>query len=242
MKRLHVHLLAYNTLELVSAALDRFDKQAPDYPIATKLLVDQQWPLVAHPLEHSRQLQELARFHGWHYVKPFRNRGVGGSWDWVTRELDLGDGDVLWGADPDEQPQSDKYLDAAMRVFNAAPECYTVQMNQKLGEYLTYPRDEVTLGGEPVLKFHQPIAWSCGGFDAGWLKRLGGFLQAHPLYGHVESQMCAAAQRFGGRFYILKNHYNVHIEMQEPKYKQWKIDCATFKTHSTFDEWLKASK
>ena len=240
MKRLHVHCLTFNTLDMVSKSLERFDKLTHKYPVTTKLLVDQHWPLVAHPLEHSKALQELARYHNWTYVKPFRNRGVGGSWDWVVRELDLGDDDVIWGADADEVMQTTDYLDAAMRVFNNAPECYTVQANQDHGEYLTYPKDELVLGGEPVWRFHQPIAWSCGGFSVAWLKRLGGFLQMHPHYGFVETAMCNAAKPYGGRFYILKNHFNQHIKIQEPLYVEWKLACANHQTNDTFADWLKA--
>ena len=239
MKQLHVFNLAFNSLNMVSETLRNFEAQRPDYLVASKTLVDQHWPLVDNPMRHAKMLMDLCEQYGWLYVRPSQNRGVGPSYDWVIKELSLGEQDALYCLDNDERVDKPKYLDAAMDVLNNAPECFTVQMNQARGEYLTYPRDELTVGRTPVLKFHQTVAWANGAFSVAWLKRIGGFLQPHPVYGHCESAIDAACRKYGGRFYILRDFYNTHLEAH-PVYSQWKHACAAFQTTLPFADWLKA--
>ncbi len=237
MKNLHVHCLAFNSFEMVARAIKQFEEQKPDYPIKSRLLVDQHWPLAGDPVEHSRRLHDLAWSHGWTYVRPSKNRGVC-SWNWSVQELGLGEGDILFGADPDGNPLQAKYLDAAMAVFNAAPECYTIQLNQPGVYSQSIPRKEREIAGVAILDYLSLTSWSLGAFDCGWLKRVGGFQQGHPVYGYCEQRMEELCKPLGGRWYILRDFYDEHLKSTEPKYTDWKRQCAMFATQLPFDKWL----
>ncbi len=238
MKNLHVHCLAFNDFPMVKRAIEQFESQKGNYPIKTKLLVDQQWPCrTVDEDTQSGWLMQLAFLHGWRYVKPFKNRGVG-TWNWVIQELELGEDDVLHGCDPDGNPQQPGYLDAMMDVFNNAPECYTVQLNRKEGEYLVFPKTELTKGATTVLDFNRPVAWSLGAFSVSWLKRIGGFLQFHPQYGFCEIAIIDKAKPLGGKFYILKDFYDEHLKSTNEPYIKWKRACADNATQLDFATWL----
>jgi hypothetical protein len=237
MKKLHVMCLAYNTFELVKDTLTLFELQRPDYKIESATLVDVRYP--NDPAINPASLKELADLYGWNYVRPAKNYGCAGGWNWLIRELNLGDGDVLWGADPDGRPQEPKYLDAVMEIFNKAPEAYTVQLNRPCVYSQNLPRFERKIGNVNVIDYHQLVAWSLGAFDCGWLRKIGGMLQRHPLYGYTEHATSAAAGALGGKWYITKDFYDVHLKAPDPAFVEWKLACAEYRTQATFDQWLK---
>lgn len=239
MKRLHIMCLAYNSLSMIHRAMVQFAQQKPAYPISSLTLVDQHYPLTNDKLDHSRNLMEWASFYGWNYVRPSENKGAHGGWNWTIRELGLKEGDVLWGCDPDGNPQEPKYLDAVMDVFNNAPECYTVQLNRPCINAMGIPRTERKIGNTTILDYHQPIAWSLGGFEAGWLNRVGGMQARRALYGFCELDTIAAMKPFGGKWYITKDFFDDHIKAPDQAYVDWKLATANGQTNGQFSDWLK---
>src|SRR5438093_134823 len=115
MKRLHVMMLAYNSIKTVEAALHLFHEQygLHNAPANSLTLVDARYPIHDQG-DHSILLMALAERYGWNYVRPAKNYGVAGNWNWVVRELGLSEGDVLFGLDPDARPQAPGYLEAVM--------------------------------------------------------------------------------------------------------------------------------
>ena len=240
MKRLHVMMLGYNTYDMIHRALVQFEEQKPDYPIVSRTLVDQRYPLVDFPLDHSVKLMELAQLYGWNYCKPSSNKGAHGGWQWTITDLGLGDGDVLHGADPDGNPLQPKFLDAAMDVFNNAAECFTVQLNRPCVNAMGISRTERKIGNTYVLDYHQLVAWSLGAFDCGWVNRVGGMKARHPLYGYTEHAMVDAVKPYGGKWYILRDFFDDHLKAPDKEFVAWKLACANHQTNEQFSDWLKS--
>ena len=241
MKKLHVKCLAYNTFDMIHRAIAQFESQKPNYPIASRTLVDNRYPIVDHELDHSKRLMEIANFYGWNYVKPSANKGAHGGWNWTIKELGLKDGDVLHGCDPDGNPLQPKYLDAIMDIFNNAPECFTVQLNRPCVNAMGIPRAERIIGNTSILDYHQPIAWSLGAFDCGWLNRIGGMQARKTLYGYCELDTIEAMKPYGGKWYITRDFFDEHITAPDKEYVAWKLATAQGKTDGQFSDWLKAN-
>ncbi len=240
MKNLYAHCLAYNSLDFVFTAIKRFEEQKGEYPIKQKLLVDPAYPLTGKrtQAEFSEELKEIAAKFGWEYLK-ISNKGTSNNWNAVSDYLRIGDGDVLFGCDPDARPVQPKYLDAMMRVFNGDSSAYTVQLNTAGVYVMGLPRDEFEVNGEPVIAYKQLVAWPCGAFDGGWLRRIGGLAQRHGSYGYIEHETSAKAEPLGGRFLMLRDYYDDHQKAEHPEYTAWKLACAQFQTSLPFDEWLR---
>lgn len=239
MKRLHAMCLAYNTYEMVKRAIVQFEEQAPKYSIASRTLVDQRYPNDGDINTNAENIIGLAEKHGWNYVRPAKNTGAHGGWNWTIRELGLGQDDVLMGVDPDGNPQQPKYLDAIMDVFNNAPECFTVQLNRPCVYAQGLPRTSRLIGKTEVLDYHQPVAWSLGAFECGWLNRVGGMQSRHNLYGYCELDTIQAMRPFGAKWYIVKDFYDEHMKAPDEKYIDWKLACAEGRTYAQFEDWLK---
>ena len=185
---------------------------------------------------------ELTTAYGWNYCRPSKNQGCHGGWNWLLNDLGLGDGDVLFGNDPDCDPIEPKYLDATMDVFNNAPECFTTQLNRPCVDKMGIPRIDRKIGNTAVYEYQQLIAWIVGSFDCGWLRRIGGMKAGHPLYGYTEHATVDAVRPYGGKWYILKDFYDDHQKSIDASYTAWKSACAEQRTQLQFEEWLKASK
>ena len=242
MKRLHVMTLAFNSFDFVHRAVIQFEQQKPDYPIASRTLVDQRYPNVESQYENSRKLMELAEVYGWNYCRPSKNHGCHESWNWVIRDLGLGDGDVLWGCDPDGNPLQPKFLDAAMDVFNNSHECFTVQLNRPCVDKMGIPRVERKIGRTAVYDYQQLVAWSLGSFDCGWVNRVGGMKARHPLYGWTEHAMVDAIRPYGGRWYILKDYFDDHLKAADQEFVSWKLASVEHRTQLDFADWLKGNQ
>lgn len=240
MKHAHAMCLAFNSIGYVSKAMELFEEQHKEAEIASRTLVDCHYPLAPFP-DHSLDLVKLAALHGWNYVRPKENRGCHGNWSWVVKELGLGDGDVLVGVDPDARPQQAGWVTAMMKVFDAAPEAYTVQLNRK-GIYdlkSSHPFNEIQIGETEVLDYKCLISWSVGGFDCGWVNRLGGMKADSVFYGYIEHAMQRNADPYGGKFYILRDFYDEHLPAADQLYQDWKLESACRRTEKSLADWLK---
>ncbi len=229
-------MLGFHPLATIRQALNHFDSLSNKYEIASKTFVD-----ARYPGNDPSILNEWASMHGWNYVRPSQNRGVAENWSWVMRELDLKEGDVLFGMDPDGRPQQNGYLDAIMDVFNACPEVYTVQLNRPCVYAQNRPRFERQVGnGTWIIDYHQLVAWSLGAFDCGWLRKIGGLKQRHPIYGYTEHATDDALGPLGGKWVITKDFYDVHLKSTDHNYTDWKMECAHNRTRLPFEQWLES--
>lgn len=237
MKRLHIQCLAFNTADFVFEAISLFEKQKGNYPIVSKVLYNPKYPLSEEP-KHSARLMEIAENFGFEYVE-IENLGVSENWNQAIKNKFLSDGDVLVGIDPDERPQQVGWLDSLMEVFNNEPGAYYVGLNQKGN-----PSNctEMKFGNTIALKYSQLIAWPVGGFDCGWLEKIGGASQDHPVYGYIEHSISRKASALGGNFYILKDFFDIHQESPDDLLGKWKRECAAIKTNLTFEGWLNARR
>lgn len=242
MKRLFVHCLAFNTLKMVRASIERFEQQRGKYPIEAKLLVDQHYPLVPSKDDHRAGLAAIAEEFGWQYVRPEKNLGVAGGWNFAVSHLGLGENDFLWGNDPDCYPLKAGYLDAAMNVANANEQCVTVQLNDPGLAILNLPRDEYVCGGENVIRYRNVTAWPVGGFSVAWLNHMGGFLQGHPVYGYCEIVMYNRFHPQGGQALMLRDYHDHHQRAEDALYVQWKVECAQQRTQLPLAEWLEEKR
>lgn len=240
MKRLHAMMLGFNTLGMIEDAIKCFEANDEDRRPLTKTLVDAHYPekTPAEAAARTAALAILAGQFGWNLVRPSKNRGVATNWNWVIGELDLVDGDVLFGMDPDGRPQEKGYLTAIMDIFDNAPEAFTVQLNRPCVYAQKRPHFERKIGQTMALDYHELVAWSLGAFDCGWIRKIGGMKQGHPLYGYTEHATAAACEDKGGKWYIARDFYDVHLKAEDPLYTEWKLQCAQHRTALQFADWL----
>lgn len=237
--KLHVMCLAHNTAEMVEEAIRVTGKTLNGFAPASKTIVDCHWPLEQSQLQ-TQMLSHIAAKHGWQFVRPLKNRGVAGNWNWIISELGLGTGDVLYGADPDGRPQETGWAEAMLDVFNNAPECYTVQFNRpEIYANKALGAREKEINGRWVLDYPQLISWSLGAFSIEWLNKIGGFTQDSAQYGYCEHSISRHAALLAGRFYMLRDFYDHHLASPSPLYQEWKLASAQKKTESDFGSWVK---
>jgi hypothetical protein len=254
--KMNVVCSAFNRFDLVKEAIELFEEQNKGAKIEKKILLDPGYPLAKQPM-HSQSLMAVADKFNWQYMKTITNEGVHGNWNKAMREMNLGDKDVLFTLDPDERPQEPGYLNAMIDVFNHAPEAITVQLSQCKVKIEKLGQVERKIGETWVLDYPRLIAWPMGAYSIKWINRIGGFGQHCRLYGYCEHSTMDRGGMMGAKFYMLRDHTDIHIDPtdqfyldykkkmnrpdmdQDPLFVQWKIESAAKTTCADFSEWLK---
>jgi len=241
MKKLHAMTLAYNDMALVEESVRLFRDQHPAWKYIPYYLVNCHWPV--DKAESSKKLQAISNKYEIPILDPGKNLGVHGGWNYVIKELGLDGGDVLVGVDPDGRAQSSNWAHALMDVFNERPEMYYGTCNDdryyKFGWHMC-SHDHQTESGIRYLTFSRVVAWSLGGFDIGWVKRIGGLNQVSKYYGGIEDYVYNKATTLGGRFFKLKDHTDKHIYDVNEDYVKWKRHQCKFTLADDidFEQWL----
>jgi hypothetical protein len=237
-KRLHIMSLAFNSTAMCLDAIKLFEKQHEGVKFASKTLVDPHYPLALQPM-HTKALFDIALQYGWNFVRPSRNRGVQGNWQWLVDELGLVEGDVLVGVDPDGRPKQDRWASAILDVFNESPECYYITLNRESIYSMKHLGGvDKLVGNHWVTEFPQLVSWCLGGFDIGWTKRVGGIEADSKLYGYIEHAMQRKCGQLGGKFYYIRDFYDDHLRAEDQEYTAWKLASANRTTELDFKDWL----
>lgn len=242
MKKLHCHTIAFNDMSLVEEAIRLFREQHADWKNIPYVLVDAHWPI---DKEKSKfKLREIADNYNLPIIDPGKNRGVDGNWNFVISEMGLKDGDVLVGCDPDGRALQNEWASALMEVFNERDEMYYGACNEN--RFYTHgwhncSEEHALSSGLKYLTFSRIVAWSLGGFDIGWVKRVGGIKQLSKHYGGIEDEMHGRCRPHGGNFFKLKDYYDKHIYDVHVDYVSWKKHQARFAIGEDidFESWLK---
>lgn len=233
MRKLHVMCLGYNEAAMVRDAINLFEKQKGDYPIAFKALYDPGFP--SKNPNHQTELVEAALSNGWVYVK-IPNKNVAENWKHAISLLGATGDDIVYGCDPDERPQSAGYLDQIMKVFNSSPQAYYVGMVEPGTERV--PHFKRAIDGVNILDFHRLVAWPVGAFSVSWMQKINGPLMSYKNYGMIEHATSAACEQYGGKFYMLADIKSEHLQSENEKYNKWKVESAQKITELPFENWL----
>jgi hypothetical protein len=237
-KRLHIMSLAFNSTAMCLDAIKLFEKQHEGVKFASKTLVDPHYPLALQPM-HTKALFDIALQYGWNFIRPFKNLGVAGGWNLVINELGLTEGDVLIGIDPDGRPQQDRWANAILDVFNNDPSCYYITLNRESIYSMKHlGHKDKKVGDHWVVEFPQLVSWCLGGFDIGWVKKVGEVGQYSKLYSYTEHHFYDRATPMGGKFYYIRDFYDDHLKADDQEYTAWKLASANHTTELDFKDWL----
>lgn len=239
-----VHMLCYNSEEMIRGALENFRDTVDEDPSIVKVMFEVQYPLPSKE-ESYAYVKRLSEEYGWGFHS-IPNRGVAGNWTQAFDYFDPGDDDVIVGFDPDCRMRPKGWLKAITEVNAAHPEAPCVIPNrtykdepwcvQQHGrQIVTDPKTGYRLG-----YYRELISWSLGSHRCDWLKMLrqyGPFGSYNPQYGFSEHWQYDQLRKYGKRWVELSDFYDDHVSA-DALYTKWKSESAENKTQLKFDEWL----
>ena len=209
---------------------------------------DHEWVLMDchYPLPHAGQnavdLASIASAYGMSHMKPYKNRGTSGNFNWAINELSMKDEDIFIPLCPDGRVRESGWVSALVHVFLHEPRAYTVQLNQiSHGGWknVTTTRHETT-SGIGYLEFPHIVAWSLGGFRVGHIKKIGGLHERRPFYGFIEDETHKRMQSIGDyTFFKLENYFDFHLTRVDPLYMDWKKAMVEGLTKLSFGDWIR---
>lgn len=234
--------LCYNRPEVVAQSIGRL-KRTQDTNGYEKYLIDVSYPL-PDVRQNTRKLANLAHFHGYDLIKPYRNRGVAVNWMHAAAELELQPGDVLIGMDPDSEPTTPNWCDALVNVLSSDPTIAYCGLTRISKPTLATEVDEsqyrykvADIGGEDVRFYDQPVSWPMGAFSVKFMKEIG-IHQPRTYYGFIEIGCMKRMANTDWRWCMLDKHFDKTSDRGEESYKQWKIAQAKQLTDLDFKDYL----
>lgn len=252
-----VHTLGYNIAELVEEATESLYQLNPEggfrhviadlgYPLGTtrehwdKYSPDAVW-------ENARMLVDIAQHNGSDLIR-LPNVGVSQNWTSVAAIYGIGEGDLLIGADPDERPITEGWVNAMATVVKHDPNIAIVALT--LPEllalpnfYETYFEGEVVYDGVRVWYGKYVCQWALIGISGTFIQKVGGvpYPQAAPIYGWIEGACQPAMESLGMRWVMLPDYHSGHIA-SSPLAQAWKNYIVTEEAMNagqpTFEQWL----
>jgi hypothetical protein len=234
--------LAHNNPSIVMEAVRKYKEQNKE------MNFDHEWIMVDcdYPLPHSGQnhvdIASIAAAYDMTLLKPYKNRGVSGNWNWVVNEVGAKDEDIMIGIDPDGRVRESGWVSAIVEVFKHEPRAYYVACNQiSHGGWtnVTTTRHETT-SGVGYLEFPHIVAWSLGGFKVGHIRKIGGLHERRPFYGFIEDETHKRMQSQGDyTFFKLENYFDFHLTRVDPLYMDWKKAMVEGLTKLSLSDWIK---
>jgi hypothetical protein len=186
----YVHTLAYNlpsetekAVNLLYSQNENFKHYIVDlgFPIASDKLID----IEKAKKINTSKLKGIAQKYGSEYVK-FENIGVSQNWDQVFKYLKLKDEDVLIGADPDEHPQNEGWVNAMGDVLRSGPGLVSLMMLDHVNILKKYKPKNID--GHRCLVNPGQVNWALIGLSGWFLNQMG--TVPHPpnakRYGWIE--------------------------------------------------------
>lgn len=253
-----VHTLAYNLYSEVEKAVSDLYQQN-HHGDFQHLIVDLEFPLeegdkVPEDIEraisnNSIKLMDLATRFGSRYVR-FKNQGVSQNWNQVIKFMNVGDGDVLIGADPDERPQTDGWVKAMGSVMRSVPSYGVVcllQPEQLLTALAKSTHHDIyTTQKISVLDIHGSMSWAQIGVSGKLISEIGEIPvpKEYSIYGGIEGALLAEMQARGYKWCMLRDHLVRHDAQWDSvlllrQWKHWIIDNCKNTQQVTFEDWLK---
>lgn len=240
-----VHMLCYNSEEMIRGALENFRETVDDDESIVKVMFEVQYPLPSKE-ESFSYVKKLAELYGWGFHS-IPNKGVAGNWTQAFDYFNPADDDVIVGFDPDCRMRPKGWLKAITEVNAAHPEHPCVIPNRTYhdekwvheGHGRTIYTDEKT--GYRLGKYRQLIAWSLGSHRCDWLRFLRGqgeFAAYSKVYSYSEHWQYDQLLKHGKHWVELVDYYDDHV-VSDALYTKWKHESAAKTTDLFFEDWLK---
>lgn len=254
-----VHTLGYNVAELVEESTESLRElnEGFDYK---HVIVDLGYPLGEERSDwDSFKFIEQAKSNNLYLnnqtslvyhsdLVKFNNKGVSGNWTTVANLYDIGDGDVLIGADPDERPMDKDWVKAMAEVMDADKNiavCSLMlpELLELEGFFENYILAERILNGHRVWYGKAMCQWALIGISGRFIAKAGRVPspEAAPIYGWIETA-CDAFMRHFGMTWVMLPDYRVQHIASSPLAQEWKNEMVTEKAMNEgqidFETWL----
>jgi hypothetical protein len=245
MGKIWIMILGYNRPEVVISAANRAMEQNELSKFLPGIeyeycMVDPGYPMPNKYFNSSRLLEHCIK-KDITYLKPYKNLGVGGNWNWFINEVQAKEQDVVIGIDPDNFPTHANYIKAIADVLMADRSVFYCGL-QRLPFYESFSRLNYVIGGHEIYQYIDLVSWSAGGFGVGAVKKMGGIQQSHKIYGGIEQRMIEIGKTMGLKSVLLKHYENTHTESPDREYQAWKYESATTPMSDDFETWLKGKR
>jgi hypothetical protein len=257
----YVHTLAYNLPSQVEGATKLLYQQNDNFK---HYIVDLGYPIVKAGVVpdniqkskkiNSEKLKEIAAKYGSKYVK-MPNKGVTRNWDAFVKYINPYDEDIIIGADPDERPLNDGWVNAMSKVTREGYGLVTLMMP----DHLDWKRQAgrmnkqsvIVVNGIKILKNFENINWGLIGISGKFFNEYGGMPLAPGIYGWMERTVNAELKRLNHDYAILTDYLVKHTDYEygdkgtDDLLREWKnLIIFQIKKYGqiTFDEFLMRRK
>lgn len=251
-----VHTLGYNVAELNREATESLYRLNPSKNF-THILADLSYPLGPTRLqwEDKRNAVEDNLYENIRTAKDFGsefvrlpNRGVSGNWTSIANLYDVRRGDVIIGADPDERPVHEGWVDAMAEVMRHDTKIAIVSlMLPELlaleGFYENYIFAERMINGVRVWYGKSMCQWALIGISGSFVEACGNRIphpDVAPIYGWIETACDAFMSKFGMTWVMLPDYHVGHIA-SSPLAQEWKnfnVGPGLDSGQITLEQWL----
>ena len=211
---INVHTLAFNLVSEVEKATKSLYHLNDDFH---HIIVDLGFPLEKGDeipkdirkakLRNSRKLKALAKKYGSEYVK-LPNIGVSQNWTAVYNHLNMKDGDVLIGADPDERPLQKGWVKAMATVLESGISMASLTMPNQI-------TSNSVINGIRVAIIQGSSQWALIGFRKEFIDYMGEipYPENAQRYGWIEAEV---SQYFSGQYKMafLTDYTVIHTDYE----------------------------
>ena len=250
----YVHTLAYNLPSEVEKATkllydlnDNFEHYIVDlgYPVVKAGEVPED--INKAKQINTDRLSKIAQRYGSEYIK-LPNVGVSQNWEAVWRELDMCDDDVLIGADPDEHPLNEGWVDATGDVLRSGYGLVSLMMTDH--KPLLAGKRTHKVAGHRCMNVEGGINWALIGMSGKLLSDMGGVPvpKGADRYGWIEAAVKEKMDQLDHKWTVLVDYMVRHTDYQlgdkgtDSLLREWKnLIIFQIKRYGqiSFDEYLK---
>jgi hypothetical protein len=263
MSQVIVHTLGYNIPELIEEATVSLYKLNPEntykhviadlgYPLGQKR---ESWEMVPQHMginkrKNAVEIVDIGTLHMSDFVR-VPNKGVSGNWTQIAQMYDIGRGDVLIGADPDERPMDKGWVDAMAKVMQGDSSIAIVslvlpELLALEGFFEKYFWGEREVNGIRVWEGKSMCQWALIGISGNFISAVGGIPHpdAAPLYGWIETACDIHMKRLGMKWVILPDYRVQHIASSPlaQEWKNWMVGPGLDSGQVPFEQWLRETK
>lgn len=252
-----VHTLCYNLVSEVEKTTKRLYAMNDNFE---HIIVDLGFPLekghvIPKDIElakkkNSEKLRRIAENYGSHYFK-IDNVGVSQNWTAVYKKLKMHPMDILIGADPDERPQTENWVEAMATVLRSKHKVGMAVLAMPEQKFLY--SQELYRNGVKFIIPHGNINWALIGFRGDFLDAMGGVPvpQNADKYGWIEGAVFPYFAKLKYKIAVLPHDIVVHTDYEHGDkgtsrlLREWK-NLIVFKIKQygqiSFDEFLERKK
>lgn len=238
-----VMTLGFNKVSNILTAYHRFHQTNPGFRYDEYVIVDLDFPDF-DKMPSVVSLSSLSVDFGFTLLKPRKNRGVSGNWNWTALEMDIKDEDILIGMDPDSDPVNSGWAKAICDVMSADKKIAYCGLTRASAPGLPHEVPEghqkyklKEVGGHNVRVYDELIAWPMGAFRGEFIKA-GGIEQARSHYGFIEHKSAENMNKLGMHWVMLDEFKDQTSDRGSKLFKEWKVAQVRNETDLDFKDWM----